>query len=258
MLRSGSSLSSSLCRPAPIKSLWDIKSPVPLCADESCHTSADLDGLLGSYQFVSIKLDKAGGLTEALSLAENARNQGFGRFLSCMMATSLAMAPAAQLANIADYVDLDAPLLLARDRDPPIEFIGARMQPPSRQLLGLGLCRTAHHCNLRSFSRGLPSVDCSERYYRPPHFCTMGAVSDVVLFGSLSPTENVVPCYCDRPDRYTIADCDWRDLAEFEPIYWFAFDHSGSCLRWLGIWFRYGFVWWLCQPKSRAARWRQP
>ena len=110
--------------------------PVPLCADESCHDRRDLPRLLGRYQMVNIKLDKTGGLTEALALAEAARALGFKIMIGCMLATSLAMAPAVLVAQGADLVDLDGPLLLAADRDPALRYDGARVHPPDRGLWG--------------------------------------------------------------------------------------------------------------------------
>lgn len=91
-------------------------SRVPLCADESLHTSADLDALAGRYQYVNIKLDKTGGLTEALALAEAAKARGFGLMVGCMVCSSLGIAPAMLLARQAAFVDLDGPLWLAEDR----------------------------------------------------------------------------------------------------------------------------------------------
>lgn len=91
-------------------------SRVPLCADESLHTSADLDALAGRYQYVNIKLDKTGGLTEALALAEAAKTRGFGLMVGCMVCSSLGIAPAMLLAREAAFVDLDGPLWLAEDR----------------------------------------------------------------------------------------------------------------------------------------------
>lgn len=96
--------------------LADYDGAVPLGADESCHTAADLPDLDGLYQFVNIKLDKAGGLTAALHLMEEARSQGYGVMVGSMVSTSLALAPALPLAIEADYVDLDSPNLLAEDR----------------------------------------------------------------------------------------------------------------------------------------------
>jgi L-Ala-D/L-Glu epimerase len=109
---------------------------VPVCADESLHTRADLAGLADRYDAVNIKLDKAGGLTEALSLAAQARAAGFRIMVGCMVATSLAMAPALLLAQGADWVDLDGPLLLARDRQPGLRYEGALVHPPQPQLWG--------------------------------------------------------------------------------------------------------------------------
>ena len=109
---------------------------LPLCADESCHTRADLPRLKGRYPMVNIKLDKTGGLTEALALANEARIMGFRIMVGSMVGTSLAMAPAALLAGYADYVDLDGPLLLARDRTPGLRYDGAVMAPPEPALWG--------------------------------------------------------------------------------------------------------------------------
>lgn len=110
--------------------------PVPVCADESCHTRADLAGLRGRYDVVNIKLDKTGGLTEALALRDEARRQGFGVMVGCMVGSSLAMAPAHLVAQGADFVDLDGALLLARDRVPPLLHDGAGLHPPDPALWG--------------------------------------------------------------------------------------------------------------------------
>jgi L-alanine-DL-glutamate epimerase-like enolase superfamily enzyme len=109
---------------------------VPVCADESLHTRAGLADLAGRYDAVNIKLDKAGGLTEALALAEAARAAGLRIMVGCMVATSLAMAPALLLAQGADWVDLDGPLLLARDREPGLRYDGALVHPPTPELWG--------------------------------------------------------------------------------------------------------------------------
>ena len=110
--------------------------PVPVCADESCHVTADLERLRDRYDFVNIKLDKTGGLTEALALRQAARAAGFGVMVGCMVGTSLAMAPAFLVAQGADVVDLDGPLLLARDRESGIVYEGSRMLPPPASLWG--------------------------------------------------------------------------------------------------------------------------
>ena len=110
--------------------------PVPICADESLHTRRGLAELAGRYDAINIKLDKAGGLTEALALAAAARNHGFKIMVGCMVATSLAMAPALLLAQDADWVDLDGPLLLARDRDNGLRYEGALVSPPAPALWG--------------------------------------------------------------------------------------------------------------------------
>jgi L-alanine-DL-glutamate epimerase-like enolase superfamily enzyme len=109
---------------------------VPVCADESLHTRAGLGDLAARYDAVNIKLDKAGGLTEALALAAAARAAGLMVMVGCMVATSLAMAPALLLAQTADWVDLDGPLLLARDRHPGLVYDGALVYPPAPELWG--------------------------------------------------------------------------------------------------------------------------
>ncbi len=116
--------------------LGRVPHPIPICADESCHTSADLDRLIGKYDVVNIKLDKTGGLTEALALAEAARARGFRVMVGCMIGTSLAMAPALLVAQRAAIVDLDAPLLLARDRAEGLRYDGSTLYPPEPALWG--------------------------------------------------------------------------------------------------------------------------
>lgn len=96
--------------------------PLPICADESCHTSAELANLAGRYQMVNIKLDKTGGLTEGLKLAEQARAQGFEIMLGCMLCTSRAIAAALPLVPGARFVDLDGPTWLAEDAEPALDF----------------------------------------------------------------------------------------------------------------------------------------
>lgn len=109
---------------------------VPVCADESAHDLLSLERLKGLYEFVNIKLDKTGGLTEAFAMKNAAGEAGFGIFVGCMMGSSLAMAPAFLLAHDAHYVDLDAPLLLSEDRKPALAFDGSVVQPPSPALWG--------------------------------------------------------------------------------------------------------------------------
>lgn len=113
-----------------------IAHPVPICADESVHQAADLDALAGLYDAINIKLDKAGGLTSALLLRDRARELGLKIMVGCMVGTSLAMAPAVLLAQGADFVDLDGPLLLARDRQPGLEYRGSLVSPPTPELWG--------------------------------------------------------------------------------------------------------------------------
>jgi len=116
--------------------LAHIARAVPVCADESAHTSADLARLAGRYDAVNIKLDKAGGLTEALVMSQMAQAAGFKIMIGSMVATSLAAAPALLLAGYADWVDLDGPLLLARDRDPPLMIVDGWISPPPPELWG--------------------------------------------------------------------------------------------------------------------------
>ncbi|MER8655361.1 N-acetyl-D-Glu racemase DgcA [Mesorhizobium sp. M0847] len=116
--------------------LRHIAHPVPICADESLHEAKDLEALVGLYDAVNIKLDKSGGLTAALTLRDRARELGFGVMVGCMVGTSLAMAPAVLLAQGADFVDLDGPLLLARDRQPGLVYHGSLVSPPDRMLWG--------------------------------------------------------------------------------------------------------------------------
>ena len=110
--------------------------PVDLCADESCHDRSSLAALPGGYATVNIKLDKAGGLTEALELKELARQQGFRIMVGCMMGSSLAMAPAVLLAQGADIVDLDGPVFLAEDHSPALRYDGHLVHPPDAALWG--------------------------------------------------------------------------------------------------------------------------
>ena len=110
--------------------------PVPVCADESCHDTASLAHIVGKYDAVNIKLDKTGGLTEALRLTAAAKAAGLGIMVGCMVATSLAMAPALLLAADARWVDLDGPLLLARDREHGLAYRGSSVQPAAPELWG--------------------------------------------------------------------------------------------------------------------------
>jgi L-alanine-DL-glutamate epimerase-like enolase superfamily enzyme len=116
--------------------LGEIARPLPVCADESCHDSASLADLRGKYDVVNIKLDKTGGLTEALALRDAAQAMGFGIMVGCMVGSSLAMAPATLLAQGAAFTDLDGPLLLAQDRDNPLLFDEHGIHPPHPALWG--------------------------------------------------------------------------------------------------------------------------
>ena len=116
--------------------LAELDRPVPVCADESCHDRESLPALAGRYDAVNIKLDKTGGLTEALALARDARAAGHRIMVGCMVGTSLGMAPALLVAQGAEYVDLDGPLLLARDRHPGLRYDESVVYPPERELWG--------------------------------------------------------------------------------------------------------------------------
>ena len=116
--------------------LAGLQRPVPVCADESCHATNSLAELAGRYDAVNIKLDKTGGLTEALALKQAAVAQGYRIMVGCMLATSLAMAPAVLLAQGAAFVDLDGPLLLKRDRSQGLRYEGSTLHPPEPALWG--------------------------------------------------------------------------------------------------------------------------
>jgi L-alanine-DL-glutamate epimerase-like enolase superfamily enzyme len=116
--------------------LESLDHPIPICADESCHTSADLPRLTKRYEVINVKLDKTGGLTEALRLTERARESGFKLLIGCMVCTSLGIAPARLIASTADYADLDGPFLLARDRDHGLSYRNGKIDIPSRELWG--------------------------------------------------------------------------------------------------------------------------
>jgi len=116
--------------------LADYDPPIPIAADESCLNRASLPDLVGKYSFVNVKLDKAGGLTEALDLAKEAKDRGFGIMVGCNVGTSLAMAPGMVLAQLASFVDLDGPLLLSRDRTPALRYDGSTINPPDPSLWG--------------------------------------------------------------------------------------------------------------------------
>ena len=116
--------------------LAEIARPLPVCADESCHDRASLPALKGKYDMINIKLDKTGGLTEALALRDAARKDGFGVMVGCMVGSSLAMAPAVLVGQGADIVDLDGPLLLAEDREPPLAYDAQGVHPSIPALWG--------------------------------------------------------------------------------------------------------------------------
>jgi L-alanine-DL-glutamate epimerase-like enolase superfamily enzyme len=116
--------------------LAHIARPLPICADESAHGRASLSALVGKYDAVNVKLDKTGGLTEALALAGDAERLGLTLMVGCMVSTSLAMAPAMLLAQRARVVDLDGPLLLARDRPDGLRYEESLVHPPAPALWG--------------------------------------------------------------------------------------------------------------------------
>ena len=118
------------------EALRDMPRNTIICADESAHDIAGLKNLIGKYDAINIKLDKTGGLTPALALAKAAHEQNFKIMVGCMLATSLAMAPAFLLAQLADYVDLDGPLLLSKDRENGIAFENGIMSPSRPELWG--------------------------------------------------------------------------------------------------------------------------
>ncbi|MEX0298061.1 MAG: N-acetyl-D-Glu racemase DgcA [Kordiimonas sp.] len=109
---------------------------IPLCADESCTNRRSLPSLLAKYAYINIKLDKTGGLTEALALAEAAKRCEMGVMVGCMVGTSLAMAPAMVVATFADFVDLDGPLLLGNDRSSALQYDGDQICLPAKELWG--------------------------------------------------------------------------------------------------------------------------
>ncbi len=116
--------------------LEEIERPLPVCADESCHDRLSLPALKGRYDMVNIKLDKTGGLTEALALRDAARKEGYDIMAGCMVGSSLAMAPAVLVAQGASVTDLDGPLLLAEDRTPPLRYDESGVHPPQPELWG--------------------------------------------------------------------------------------------------------------------------
>jgi L-alanine-DL-glutamate epimerase-like enolase superfamily enzyme len=136
LLRLGVSLVEQPLPAGDDEALRGLARPVPVCADESCHDRASLPGLRGKYDMVNIKLDKTGGLTEALALRDTARAEGYDVMVGCMVGSSLAMAPAVLVAQGAAVTDLDGPLLLAEDRGTPLTFDAAGVHPPEADLWG--------------------------------------------------------------------------------------------------------------------------
>ena len=126
-------------QPFPSKSdgeLKNINRPIPICADESCHDTSSIEKCIGKYDIINIKLDKTGGLTEALKLKKNAQLHNFDIMVGCMVGSSLAMAPAIYLAQNVKWVDLDGPLLLSEDRKNPLKYSNSKIHPPLKDLWG--------------------------------------------------------------------------------------------------------------------------
>ena len=136
LLRLGVELVEQPLPAAEDDALLGLERILPICADESCHDSSSLADMQGKYDFANIKLDKTGGLTEALALRDAALASGFGIMVGCMVGSSLAMAPATLVAQGAAFTDLDGPLLLAEDRDQPLKFDAAGVHPPIAALWG--------------------------------------------------------------------------------------------------------------------------
>jgi L-alanine-DL-glutamate epimerase-like enolase superfamily enzyme len=136
LLRLGVELVEQPLPAAEDDALLGLERILPICADESCHDSSSLADMQGKYDFANIKLDKTGGLTEALALRDAARASGFGIMVGCMVGSSLALAPATLVAQGAAFTDLDGPLLLAEDRDQPLKFDAAGVHPPVAALWG--------------------------------------------------------------------------------------------------------------------------
>jgi L-Ala-D/L-Glu epimerase len=116
--------------------LGQVAAPIAICADESFHTSADIEHLLQNYDAVNVKLDKAGGFTEGLKAVREARAAGLRVMVGCMVGTSLVTAPAVLLAQLADWTDLDGPLLLDKDRDPGLYYDGSILHPSTPEVWG--------------------------------------------------------------------------------------------------------------------------
>lgn len=134
--RAGVSMIEQPCKEGEDEGLRGLKYPIPICADESCHTAGDVEKLIGKYDLVNVKLDKAGGITGALALVAAAQKHKMGIMTGCMLGTSLAMAPGVLAGQAATYVDLDGPLALKQDRPHPLIFSGGKVAPASPALWG--------------------------------------------------------------------------------------------------------------------------
>ena len=131
LVESGVALIEQPLPPGEQEALRTFSSPIPIAADESVQTSADLAAMVGLYQMINIKLDKSGGLTEAMAMAAQARKLGLGVMVGNMTGTSLAMAPAFVVAQQCDVIDLDGPTFLTRDRTPSVEYSSGRIWCPA-------------------------------------------------------------------------------------------------------------------------------
>lgn len=136
LARCGVEMVEQPCRAGLDEGLRHVDIPIALCADESCHVAADVEGLVGKYDVVNIKLDKAGGVTGAFELAAAAQTHGLKVMVGCMLGTSLAMAPALLAGQLAAYVDLDGPLALSRDRSPAMTYCDGVVCPAPSALWG--------------------------------------------------------------------------------------------------------------------------
>ena len=136
LARLGMEMVEQPCPASADEGLRNLKLPVAICADEACHVAADVEGLVGKYDLVNIKLDKAGGITGSLELAAAAKRHNMGIMVGCMLGTSLAMAPGVIAGQHAKYVDLDGPLALSRDRAPSMVFRDGHIYPAPTALWG--------------------------------------------------------------------------------------------------------------------------
>ena len=169
--------------------LGTLDHPIPVCADESCHTTADLPRLKSRYEVINVKLDKSGGLTEGLQLYQRARDNNFKILIGCMVCTSLSIAPARLLASNADWVDLDGPLLLSRNRDHGLLYQNGRIGMPAARRVGLtpsnsgcktspepressSVCRLAECSVVQCRTQQWPMLSACRRRFPDTQFCS--------------------------------------------------------------------------------------